>query len=446
MIDSRSLTFRLAATSALWVTATMLAVGILLIYLFRDHIERRFDTQLEDHMEELVAASEITPENKLRLTWTPSDPRFHRPYSGWYWQIVQDGKILHHSRSLWRDKLPPGANIGDHNRQILVLKGPGEKRLRGLVRTISLPGASSHFLFTITGPIENIERDVGLFARQLAITLGLLALALMAVVLLQVRFGLRPLRTMQQNISDIRKGRKKTISTKVPTEITPVVQELNALLDHNKTMLEKARAQAANLAHALKNPLTVISIEAARVEGGRGKILRDQTRIVSHHLERHLSRMQAAGKQHLSEQKTPLAPIIEDLCFSMQLLYKNRQLSASHTGFDDLVFAGDPRDMQEMLGNLFDNACKWAKSRIRINGDISGENLVISIEDDGAGIAKKHIRDITRRGLRLDETVAGCGLGLDIVRDIAELYEGRLHLARSGLGGLKAELHLPAAR
>ncbi len=441
----KSLTFRLAATSALWVIGTLLAVGLLLIYLFRDHIERRFDAQLGDHMEELLAASEITPDKNLHLTWTPTDPRFHRPYSGWYWQVLYKEKSLKHSKSLWHNAQPLTKNQDKTTFPVEILSGPGEKKLRALKRRITLPDSEQHFIFVVAGPVANIEGDVNLFTRQLVFTLGLLALALLAAIVLQVRFGLRPLRSLRREISMIRSGEKQRVPTAVPTEVKPVVSELNALLDHNSHMLDKARAQAANLAHALKNPLTVMSIEAGQIEGERGKILKDHTSIIKRHIERHLSRAQAAGIQRSGNLKTPLAPILEDLQFSMQLLYKKRSLDCSVSGFKDLSFRGDPHDAEEMLGNLYDNACKWAKSSVRITGALQDEMLVITIEDDGPGIPKEHIKDIMQRGLRLDETVAGSGLGLDIVSDIAELYKGNLSLSRSDMNGLKAKLKLPAA-
>ncbi len=440
-----SLTFRLAATSALWVVGTLLAVGLLLIYLFRDHIERRFDAQLGDHMEELVAASEIALDKKFRLTWTPTDPRFHRPYSGWYWQIVHEGKSVQHSKSLWKDVLPLGRKPVNPASPIEIISGPGGGKLRALKRPITLPDSDQKFTFVIAGPVTNIEQDVALFTRQLVLTLSLLALALLAAIILQVRFGLRPLRVLRSEISKIRSGEKQRAPTAVPTEVLPVVSELNALLDHNSEMLEKARAQAANLAHALKNPLTVMSLEAGEIKGERGKILKDQTRIVKRHIERHLSRAQAAGAQRSGNLKTPLAPILDDLQFSMQLLHKDRALDCSHKGFGGLSFRGDAHDMEEMLGNLFDNACKWAEKKVRITGTQQGNMLKIIVEDDGPGIPEKHIKDIMQRGLRLDETVAGSGLGLDIVSDIAELYNGTLRLSGSALKGLKAELILPVA-
>jgi len=438
-----SLTFRLAATSALWVIGTLLAVGLLLIYLFRDHIERRFDAQLGDHMEELVAASEIALDKKFRLTWTPTDPRFHRPYSGWYWQIMQEGKSLQHSKSLWKDVLPVGQGPLIPGAPIEIISGPGGGKLRALKRLITLPESDQNFIFVIAGPVTNIEQDVALFTRQLVLTLGLLALALLAAIILQVRFGLRPLRALRREISKIRSGEKQRAPTAVPTEVLPVVSELNALLDHNSEMLEKARAQAANLAHALKNPLTVMSLEAGEIKGERGKILKDQTRIVKRHIERHLSRAQAAGARRSGNLKTPLSPILDDLQFSMQLLHKDRALDCVHTGFGELSFRGDAHDMEEMLGNLFDNACKWARSRVKLTVATVDSGLQLVVEDDGPGIDAKLRDRILKRGIRADSVVDGHGLGLAMVRELVSLYGGHLRIEASVPQGTRFSVFLP---
>ncbi len=439
-----SLTFRLSMTSTIWVAGALLGAGFLLVFLFREHIERRFDSQLRDHIEELVSTSEITPEGKLKLTSIPTDPRFNRPLSGWYWQILDKGEPAVFSKSLWIGKLPTPVDITKPGAHITIITGPADEQLRTMSEAITLPEAKRAFIFTVAGPVDDIEHDVALFTRQLAMTLGALALALVAAILLQVRFGLRPLAALRRDVADIRSGTRHRMQDNVPSEVTPVVDEINALLDHNETMLEKARAQAANLAHALKNPLTVMRNEAADIAGERGRIIKDQSDIIGRNIERHLVRARAAGMQQSRDVKTPVSRVAEDLKFSMQLLYKERDIDIELLDMQSIIFHGDPHDLEEMLGNLVDNACKWAKTRVLISAARSGERLTISIEDDGPGISGEHISEITRRGKRLDETVAGSGLGLDIVLDIAELYEGGLTLSRSELGGLRADLELPA--
>ncbi len=439
-----SLTFRLSMTSTIWVAGALLGAGFLLVFLFREHIERRFDGQLRDHIEELVSTSEITPEGKLKLASIPNDPRFNRPLSGWYWQIIDKGNPVTYSRSLWIGKLAMPTDVTKPGAHITMITGPADEQLRAMSKTITLPEAERGFIFTVAGPVGDIDHDVALFTRQLAMTLGALALALVAAILLQVRFGLRPLAGLRRDIADIRAGTRHRIHDDVPDEVLPVIEEINALLDHNETMLEKARAQAANLAHALKNPLTVMRNEASDIAGERGRIIKDQSDIITRNIERHLVRARAAGIQQSRDVHTPVAQIAKDLKFSMELLYKERRLDIELLDMESLIFHGDSHDFEEMLGNLLDNACKWARSRVSISAMRSDARLIISIEDDGPGISGEHVSDITRRGKRLDETVAGSGLGLDIVLDIAELYEGSLTLSRSPMGGLRARLELPA--
>ena len=190
----RSLTFRLAATSIAWVAVSLFAAGVLLVLLFRDHIERRFDQQLYDHLEELVAASEVSLDGEFALTWIPSDPRFERPYSGWYWQIARAGRVVAASASLWHGRLDVDGPKPGSGPQIALLADPEQRRLRAMAEDITLPRASEHFTFVVAGPASDIQRDVDRFADQLAATLGLLGLGLLGAVLLQVRFGLRPLK------------------------------------------------------------------------------------------------------------------------------------------------------------------------------------------------------------------------------------------------------------
>ena len=441
-----SLTFRLSISSFVWVTAALLITGSLLVYLFHDHIQRRFDDELRDHMEELVTAAQISGDGKLQLQWHPSDTRFKRPLSGWYWQIKSQGKNLFHSKSLWDQDLQFTQVKGTTGPRISQAIGPADEKIRIYSQTISLPDSRQKYVFSIAGPVSNIQNAVGHFTWQIVITLTILALFLILTIAVQVRFGLQPLSKLRKDIAKIRSGELPNLQEDVPDEVTPVVEEINALLDHNSTMLAKARAQAANLAHALKNPLTVMRNEAAMLDDERGRILQDQSLIITRNIERHLARAQAAGSDSTSTAHTLVAPVVDDLLFSMQLLHKSRNLEFSTRLENGISFSGDTQDLEEMLGNLLDNAGKWAKHKVDIIGNINNGQLQLIVQDDGPGIDDKHIDQITKRGRRLDETVAGSGLGLDIISDIAEIYKGSLNLSRSGLGGLKAILTLPGSR
>ncbi len=444
MLTPNTLTFRLVVTSTLWVAATLLIAGLLLVGLFRAHIERRFDLLLQDDFEELVAASEVGSDGKLMLGWAPADPRFHRPRSGWYWQILRDGEAVAQSESLWLSRLDLSAPPIETGAVIQELEGPGGHQLRAFAETVTLPQAKSVFGYVVAGPVQDIERDVERFSLQLGITLSVLGLGLIGVVVVQVRFGLRPLRLLRAALADIRAGRLARLPEVSPQEVSPVVAELNALLDHNSAMLERARSQAEDLAHALKNPLTVIRNEVGELEGERSEILRDQIAAIGTAIKRHLARARAAGTYKVPGTHTSVAAVVEDLCFSMELLYKERGITLAAEHLDSVAFRGDRHDLEEMLGNLMDNACKWAHHQIWVSAARINGHLRIRVEDDGPGVPEERLTEICKRGQGLDEATHGSGLGLSIVQELAGLYDGGLSLGKSKLGGLCAELDLPA--
>lgn len=435
-----SLTLRLTLAASALIGLGLAVTGVLLVLMFRDHIERRFDAGLGDQLDELVAASEFDPTDGLALTWTPVDPRFNRPGSGWYWQVSQQGNVIRRSLSLTGMALPGNRNGG---REVTRIPGPAGGYLRVLSRSITLPGTRNAYDFSVAGPVGDIDADVWRFSAITATTLSILGLCLVIAVYVQVRFGLRPLVGLQQALSDIRTGRTERMPETFPDEVEPVVEELNALLDQNSTLLERARTQAGNLAHALKHPLTIITHETGRLDRERAQLISEQVAAMRSAIDRHLSRARVAGLSASVGVRTPVARTVDDLRVSMERLHAGRNLCIEVDVADDAMFAGNAEDLEEMLGNLMDNACKWASGRIAVCSETLDGRTTISVEDDGPGIAEPDRGSVLGRGRRLDESVAGAGLGLDIVRDIAELYRGSLTLESSGLGGLRAVLDLP---
>ena len=308
-----------------------------------------------------------------------------------------------------------------------------------------MPGAPGGFVYTIAGPAVDVHQDVREFGTKLALTLAVLALGLVGAVVAQVHYGLLPLKRMRLALAHVRSGAATRLPETFPGEVQPLVHELNALLDHNADLLERARTQTGNLAHALKNPLTVIRSEAGAIAAPYGPVLREQADLMARQIEWHLARARAAGAHGVLGARAAVADVAKDLEFSLERLYHERALEIELRELNRLVFQGDAQDLEEMLGNLMDNACKWASSRVRLSGTRSGARLRLAVEDDGPGIAEHDRERVLQRGRRLDETTAGAGLGLAIVRDLAELYRGSLELTRSDLGGLCATLELPAA-
>lgn len=442
-----SLGLRLILTSALWVVGTLLVTGLLLVLLFRDHIERRFDLRAQGDLESLVAVTEPDPDGAPRVTHPLVNPNYARPHSGWYWQVLREGAPVAQSESLWYARLAIRAPQPGGRGEFQEFPGPGGEPLRALVREISLPvgEGTQRLVYGVAAPVADIQRDVWSFTANLVITLTALGLGLIGAVVLQVRVGLSPLRTLGEAVGRIRAGQARRLPERVPREVRPVVRELNALLEHNAALLERARTQAGNLAHALKNPISVIRNEVQTLESEQGRILREQVAAISAHLERHLSQARAAGTGNLLGARTAVAAVVDDLRYSLDLLYRERGLEIQVGGLDGLIFRGDAQDLEEMLGNPMDNACKWARQRVRVTGERHGEWLWLRVEDDGPGIPEGARAAAPRRGQRLDETVPGSGLGLAIVGDLVDLYRGEVRLGVSEWGGARVELGLPGA-
>jgi signal transduction histidine kinase len=227
-----------------------------------------------------------------------------------------------------------------------------------------------------------------------------------------------------------------------PSEVQPLVDELNHLLDHDERLVKRARTQLGDLAHAVKNPLTIIRNEARQMPNEKGQLILDQSHIMSSNIDHYLSLARTFGKNPLGL-RTAVKPVIEDLCYVVEHVYADRHIKISLSGLEDCWFRGESQDLEEMAGNLLDNACKWARSRVEIRGDMDLESLVLIIEDDGPGVPADKLGEVLKRGRRLDDKTPGSGQGLGIVKDVTDLYRGKLTLSKSELGGLRATLELP---
>lgn len=446
MMLGRSLRLRLAVTSILWIAATLIVLWLFIMMIFRDHEERHFLATLSDLMDEFVATGELMEDVGSLLTWFPREQRFDTPDSGWYWQTSWSGVVVTQSDSLGERRLDQPSPGTSGEPWFGEMKGPSGDRVYGVSRTFLLERAKEPFTILITGPASLVDADLDRFSKSLLLALTVFGIALSCVVIVQVIYGLRPLAVLQKSLGEVRSGAAKRLPESFPDEIKPIVVELNALLDVNANLLKRARTRLGDLAHALKNPLMVLKNEAHNVDSRIGEQMMNHLTVVTDNIDRHLARARAAGASGLG-QRTDVSVVADDILFSVSLLNRDQQIVAEAGGLEDMIFLGDTQDLEEMLGNLVDNAFKWAKYRVLVNGSLVDGRIEIAVEDDGPGIPEDQMDKVLQRGRRLDEKRPGSGLGLGIVNDLVELYyRGRLELGRSSLGGLSATLRLPGER
>ena len=441
-----SLAFRLIAGAAVWSLAALLAGGIALSTLFRDYVERSFDARLLVLLESLVAASEVGDGGRLELTRISGEPRFQQPYSGWYWQIGGRGGPELRSRSLWDQELavPAAIAAGSIRREHAV--GPDDQALRVVAREIRLPGRDGALVFSVAGDLHEVDTEIRRFNGTLVWSLGLLGVGLITAMLIQVHFGLQPLRRLGRALANIRAGQAERLVGRYPAEITPLAEELDQLLDENQAVVERARTHVGNLAHALKTPISILTNEAAAAgPGPLAGLVERQVALMRRHVDHYLARARTAATARVLGARTNVAAVAGDLARALQRIHADRDLEIAVDSPPALDFRGERQDLEEMLGNLLDNACKWSNGRVRLAAARADGRLRLTIDDDGPGLAPALREQVLERGARLDETKPGSGLGLAIVRDIARLYGGEVELESSPLGGLRAALDLPAA-
>lgn len=441
-----SLSFRLAAGAALWITAALVVTGLVLSGLFRDYVERGFERQLAMQLDRLSSVSEIGPGGGIELKRLFSDPRFEKPYSGWYWQVAGPNRPLLRSRSLWDQVLDIKADIQATDTPWRSDEiGPEGQHLWVLRRAVTFPGSRRVFQVAVAADISEMHAAIARFTETLALSLAVLGFGLIAAVVVQVHFGLLPLSRLRNGLAAVRSGHATRLAGPFPEEVTPLAEDLNALLDHSASVVERARTHVGNLAHALKTPLSVVSNATLGETGALAETTRQQVAAMSDQIDHHLSRARTVAAGQVLGARTGVSTVAEELQRTLSRIYKDRGIKLTVLGPQGLVFLGERQDLQEMLGNLMDNACKWARSEVCVTLANDGDRLRLRVEDDGPGLAPEARAEVFDRGQRHDEAVPGSGLGLSIVRDVAELYGGGVSLHEAALGGLGATLDLPAA-
>ena len=445
---------RLFLSSVLCSVIVLFGAGLVLSAIYRRAAEHAFDERLQVYVQSVAAnIASRTIDNALD-PYGLGDPRFTLPLSGWYWQITRTDVApaqVAASLSLFGGRLPRLEDLKvpahDGSARESYIVGPDERRLRVVERAIALPDGS-FYLVQIAGNADEIEARIATVDSAMWTSFGLLALVLGVTTIFQVRFGLLPLFRLTSEIGAIRNGRSDHVEGEFPDDIAPLASEINLLIEVNRDIVSRARTQVGNLAHALKTPLSVIVNEADDQSGPLADKVREQASLIRDQVNWHLDRARAAARAGVIGLVTEIGPTVAGLERTFQKIYAGRELSIVAEVAPDLKFRGERQDLEEMLGNLIDNAGKWARSSILIEAAAEtapdGRSLIrFAISDDGPGLPPEKRAEVVKRGQRLDETVPGSGLGLSIVADLASLYGGQLLLDSAESGGLKAILRLP---
>ena len=452
---ARSIAQRLFLTAIVWSVALLLVAGIILSGLYRSATERAFDQRLDVYLRAIVADVATVGDDPRLEPGQLGEPQFELTLSGWYWEVTRldaDKPDVRASRSLFAAQLPRLASLGVQaglgGSRSGYATGPEGRRIRIVEREIDV-GDSGIYLIQVAATTEEVEAQIWRFDLALAITFGVLAIALAGATAMQVLFGLRPLRALGQEVSAIRQGERDRIEGSFPEDLAPLAGELNLLISSNREILERARTQVGNLAHALKTPLSVLLNDARTEESALADKVEEQARIMSDQVTWYLDRARAAARTTVIGAVTEVEPVIGALVRTFQKIYGDRELAFAAEVEPGLKFRGERQDFEEMIGNLLDNAGKWASGQVEIRalrGADAGAGrpeFEIIIDDDGPGLPPETRAQALARGRRLDETKPGSGLGLSIVSDLVAVHGGAVALEDSPLGGLRVRLRLP---
>ncbi|PRY64421.1 signal transduction histidine kinase [Vreelandella songnenensis] len=436
----RSISLRLLLAVLLMIGVALPVAGVLLSHHFRTAATEAFDERLEATLNVIIAGVAFDPMRQaLDYQGALGDPRFDQVFSGWYWQVTDQQGHTTTSRSLWDQRLPVTDSEEASGRSII---GPRGQLLRVMEQDIYLAPLEAPLHVSVAARNDELKRDIGEFQRLL--WLGLLGLGalLLAVLALQVRWGLAPLRRMKANLQEVERGDTEQLDTDLPEELATLAASMNAVLARDQRLIERGRHTAGNLAHALKTPLSVMRLLVRQLpETSRAAWETELTRVDSA-VRHHLARASAAGEGVRFapiELRETLAPLLNGLA----RLAQRRQITL------DTAFEATPRvhidtqDIQELVGNLLDNALRWARREVALQVQVIDRTLRLTVSDDGPGMTEQECQAAIGRGNRLDEQRSQSGLGLAIVADLVTLYHGQMRLQRASIGGLEVVIELP---
>jgi signal transduction histidine kinase len=441
-----SLRLRLVAGGMIAILVALGVAGVGLVLLFQRHVSRTMAADLDVHLQQLLAGIDVSSDGRLLITRQPADPRFEEPLSGLYWQVTDDRDQMLRSRSLWDTtlRLPPDepgpSEVHQHE-----VDGPGDARVLVAERSVLMTAGDRRVQVraAVASDLSRAAEAVKAFAKDLSVALGLLAFVLAIATSIQVSLGLRPLALLRRGISEIRAGHRKHLPAAVPSEVEPLVEEVNALLDTQEREIVRSRGRAADLAHGFKTPLAALLADAAwlRIRGDSclAQSIEAVVDNMSRHVDRELALVRVRGTtSNTGAAATELCPLLSSLLTTLARTPSGETIRFEHSIPQGLRIPLDRADLAEVLGNLLENAARHAKARVRI---VAVANpLSVVVEDDGEGIPEEQVARVLERGGRLDQQGPGAGLGLSIVQDVLEAYGWHIQITRSELGGARVTI------
>lgn len=452
-VGPRSLAFRVIALSTGWAILALVVILTLISTLYRQASERGFDSLLSAHLFNLIGSVGVSEDRRLIGSPNLGDLRFAEPASGWYWAVepVSDelrGE-LRSSNMTSAIPAPPVRQVpfGADFQRVYRATGPAGEEIKVIESEFVLDAQNRIARFRMMGNHDELEAEIGRFERRLSLYLLLFGAGMILINAAAILLGLQPLARVRNALAMVREGTAQRLDGRFPAEIEPLASETNALIENNRRIVERSRTQVGNLAHSLKTPLAVLINEGRSLGGERGRLIAEQASSMQEQIEHYLKRARVAAQRDSVVYRTPVTPLIERLARVIEKLGQGKQVTLSRPAAD-IVFAGEAEDLEEIVGNLLDNALKWSECRIALaarelpRSDGEPAMFQIIVDDDGPGIPDERARDAMKRGRRLDEAKPGSGLGLSIVAELVGEYDGRLLLERSELGGLRAVVEL----
>ncbi|MBO3759502.1 histidine kinase [Ciceribacter sp. L1K23] len=457
----RSLTERVLLLATLWSAVALISIAVVISALYRQGAERSFNNLLHAHLFNVINAISIGADGNLSGNAELGNLRFSQPASGWYWLVEPLGSFASvrlTSTSLGVNSLTvPSvveAPFDENYERYYEIEDYAGNRLRVVETEVVLDGENHAARFRVAGNLTDVEEDIAAFQSRLYIALAIFGLGGLLLNAFAILYGLRPLVGAKRALEKIRAGEAAGLEGDFPREIMPLVNEVNALIESNRRIVERARMQVGNLAHSLKTPIAVLLNESRALPGQKADVVRSQAEAMQAQVTSYLNRARIAAQRESVLARCELDPVAERLTRVMRKLNPGIAFDfrPEHPG---LALAMEQQDLEEILGNLLENAGRYARERVLVTARPMPDEepsadavrrlwIEVLVEDDGPGLEPDQITEALKRGRRLDESKPGTGLGLSIVKEISSEYQGTFSLSRASQGGLQARLKLPA--